>query len=219
MAEGSYDPTTEKTPLPDTGDDDDDNLDWEAPVVLDPEEPDRTQPFEPGGASTPYPEGEEHEMTNLPQEQTGMVHGPGEPAWNSLTFIYPDASATDLEAFYDPKTQRLKVKMAGAGKKAYFLYRISHQTGQERLNPDLTKEIKGALGESALEQSETLQQERDTNLREIVQKKNKLVQMQDAAQEVKERRQDLENLRDRIKRFDFFFFFFFFFFFYLIIFY
>ena len=76
MAEGGgvpIDETTEKTPLipDDTGDDADDGIDWEAPVVLDPEEPDRTQPFEPGGASTPYPEGEEYEMTRLPQEQSG----------------------------------------------------------------------------------------------------------------------------------------------------
>ena len=207
MAEGGYDPTTEnKTPWEDHGIDHDDGDDawdnFDLNTTVDPADPDRTQSFKPGAASTPYHEGEEHEMTNLPQEQTGMVHGPGEAAWKTLTFIYPDAKATDLEAFYDPKTQRLKVKMAGAGKKAYFLYRISQQTSQERLNPDLTKEIKAALGESALEQSETLQQERDTNLREIVQKKNKLTQMQDAAQEVQERRQDLGNLRDRIKRFD-----------------
>ena len=79
MAEGGapMDETTEKTPLiPGKGDDDADdpwdNLDLsKIPVDLDPEDPDRTQPFEPGGASTPYPEGEEHEMTNLPQEQSG----------------------------------------------------------------------------------------------------------------------------------------------------
>ena len=74
MAEGGapMDETTEKTPLiPDTGDDDDDGIDWNALIVLDPEEPDRTQPFEPGAASTPYPEGEEYEMTRLPQEQSG----------------------------------------------------------------------------------------------------------------------------------------------------
>ena len=56
MAEGGYDPTdptTEKTPLiPDTGDDDDDdNFDWDAPVEI--EDPDRTQPFEPGGGFHP----------------------------------------------------------------------------------------------------------------------------------------------------------------------
>ena len=74
MAE--YDPrdeTTDKDPLIlKKGDDDDDDdplkdVDWEAPLPFKPQ-PDRTQPFEPGGASTPYPEGE---MTNLPQEQSG----------------------------------------------------------------------------------------------------------------------------------------------------
>ena len=66
------DPTTEKTPpIPDTGDDIDEDADFSKYDIygnlIDPE-PDRTQPFEPGGASTPYPEGE---MTNLPQEQSG----------------------------------------------------------------------------------------------------------------------------------------------------
>ena len=78
MAEGGYDPTdptTDKTPLiPDTGDDDDGddpwaNIDWNAPVDL--EDTDRTQPFEPGGASTPA--GGESipmtERTSLPQER------------------------------------------------------------------------------------------------------------------------------------------------------
>ena len=77
MAEGGYDPmdeTTDKDPLiQKKGDDDDDDddplkdVDWEASLPSKPK-PDRTQPFEPGGASTPYPEGE---MTNLPQEQSG----------------------------------------------------------------------------------------------------------------------------------------------------
>ena len=80
MAEGGYDPTdqtTEKTPLiPDTGDDDDDdpwaNIDLsKIPVDTEDPDPDRTQPFEPGGASTPYHGGEEYEMTRLPQEQSG----------------------------------------------------------------------------------------------------------------------------------------------------
>ena len=73
MAE--YDPrdeTTDKDPLIlKKGDDDDDDplkdVDWEAPLPSKPK-PDRTQPFEPGGSSTPYPEGE---LTNLPQEQSG----------------------------------------------------------------------------------------------------------------------------------------------------
>ena len=110
-----YDPTTEnKNPILDhTLDNDDDD--------------DTTGPGTPGAASTPYQPGatyhpdEEHEMTDFPQEQSGMVHGPGDPAWNSLTYLYPDASATDLEAFMDPATHRLKIKMAGAGKASYYL--------------------------------------------------------------------------------------------------
>ena len=206
MAEGGdvpIDETTEKTPLPDTGNDDDDNIDWEALVVLDPEEPERTQPFEPGGASTPYPEGEEHEMTNLPQEQTGMVHGPGEPAWNSLTFIYPDASATDLEAFYDPKTQRLKVKMAGSGKTSYYLYTEDKVTKTEKLNPKLTREIRKALGKSTLDKVRVLQQERESNRRAIVEKTNRKKQLEEAAQEVQEtRRQEMDALRNQTRQLD-----------------
>ena len=76
MAEGGYDPTTEnKTPWEDHGidhDDDDEqeawnNVDWNAP--LDPEE---TQPFEPGASSTPYHEGEAHEMANMGEEGEGI---------------------------------------------------------------------------------------------------------------------------------------------------
>ena len=71
MAEGGYDPTTEnKTPWEDHGIDHDDgdddawgNADWDAPV-----DPDGTHPFEPGASSTPYHEGEAHEMANMGEE-------------------------------------------------------------------------------------------------------------------------------------------------------
>ena len=76
MAEGSYDPTdptTEKTPLPGTGDDDDDGDDpWDNTDLSEiPAYPDRTQPFEPGAASTTAG-GESIPMTtrtSLPQER------------------------------------------------------------------------------------------------------------------------------------------------------
>ena len=198
MAEGGSDPTTEKDPLfPDTGDDDDDdddNFDWEAPL-----EPDRTQPFEPGGASTPYHGGEEHEMSSLPTEDSGLVHNPGESAWKSLTYIYPDANATELKAFIDPTTKRLKVQMTGQGKASYFLYTEDKVTKTQKLNPKLTREIRKALGESTLDQVSVLQQERESNLREIVEKTNRKRQLEEeAAQEVQERRQDLDALRNRI---------------------
>ena len=194
VMDGDYDP-------------DRDNENTALDIALDSDDDDTT-PGTPAAASTSYRPGakyhpgEEHEMTHLPQEQSGLAHAPGEPAWNSLTFIYPDASATDLEAFYDPKTQRLKVKMAGAGKKAYFLYRISRQTGQERLNQDLTKEILRALGKSAVDQASSLQQERDINSQEIRSKTQTKQQLEEAAQNVQELRQDMDAQRIQIKRLD-----------------
>ena len=69
------DPTTEKTPLiPDTGDDDDDDdFDFSKyDIHGNPIDPETTQPFEPGGASTPYHEGEAHEMANMDEEGEGI---------------------------------------------------------------------------------------------------------------------------------------------------
>ena len=295
MAEGGFDPTdptTEKPPLiPDTGDDDDDddNLDWEAPVVLDPEEPDRTQPFEPGGASTPA--GGETipmtERTRLPQERGSLIdetsfggeptgraaweeitpefpladesklkarykktprsggailevsmrekdkwyalytkslgdtektfntsipkeiqnalgipltqQGPGDVAMRALKALFPDAK--DVEAYLDKTTKRLMIKKPGADQPSYPLTTEANPKSQ-RLNPEIPPDLRAALGESALDQATTLQQERDTNLREIVQKRNKMVQLEEAAQEVQERRQDLKNLRDQLKQID-----------------
>ena len=297
MAEGGYDPTdpTEKPPLiPDTGDDDDDdawgNVDWNTP--LDSADPDRTQHFEPGGASTPAggesipmttrtrlpqerghlidetsfggdePTGrmawqeirEEFEMANesklkarykekpksggailevsmrgkdkwyalytkslgdtektfnksIPKEIQNALgiplvsqQGPGDVAMGALKALFPDAK--DVEAYFDKTTKRLMIKKPGADQPSYPLYATEANPNSRRLNPEIPPDLRAALGESALDQATTLQQERDTNLREIVQKRNKLVQLEETAQEVQERRQDLKNLRDRLKRLD-----------------
>ena len=148
-----YDPTkkNENSALDRALDNDDD--DTTAPGT--PGTPGATStPYHPGAA---YHPGEEHELSTLPQEQSGVVHGPGEPAWKALTYIYPNASATDLEAFYPPDSQRLKVKMAGGGKASYFLFTTERGTGIERLNPQVTVEIRKALGESARDQASALQ--------------------------------------------------------------
>ena len=294
MAEGGYDPTdptNEKTPLiPDTGDDDDDawdNVNWNTPV-----DPDRTQPFEPGAASTPAG-GESIPMTTrtrLPQERGHLIdetsfggdeptgrmawqeireefemadesklkvrykekpksggailevsmrgkdkwyalytkslgdtektfnqslpkeiqnalgiplvseQGPGDVVMGALKALFPDAK--DVEAYLDKTTKRLMIKKPGADQPSYPLYATEANPSSRRLNPEIPPDLRAALGESALDQATTLQQERYTNLREIVQKRNKLVQLEETAQEVQERRQDLKNLRDRLKRLD-----------------
>ena len=100
MAEGGYDPTTEnKTPWEDHGIDHDDgddawgnNVDWNTPV--DPEDPNRTQPFEPGASSTPYHEGEAHEMANMGEEGDGI---PLIPEYDN--FVYTEDRETLVNRF------------------------------------------------------------------------------------------------------------------------
>ena len=128
-----YDPTTEnETPWEDKGIDHDDD---------DEEEVDTTRPFQPDAASTPYQPpgaasgaasgpyhgGEKHEMTHFGPGQSRLddtipllPQNDRERAWNTTTKLFPDASATDIETYYDPRSQDLKIsliKMAGAGKK------------------------------------------------------------------------------------------------------
>ena len=73
MAEGGYDPTTEnETPWEDHGiDHDDDDEVWNVNLEV-PVDPEETQPFEPGASSTPYHEGEAHEMANMGEEGEGI---------------------------------------------------------------------------------------------------------------------------------------------------
>ena len=66
-------------------------------------------------------------------------------AWESLTGIFPDAKATELEATYS-KTGKLQVKKVGFGKRAYPLFTKDKDTGGQRLNPILPRQIKSALG-------------------------------------------------------------------------
>ena len=132
-------------------DDDDDDDDQEV---------NRTQPFQPGAASTPYHSGEQHEMQTMMHEQEGLPETSYEETpllgaqdqiqrlWDSLTRLFPRASATNLETSYS-KTGRLQVKMVGIGKKAYPLFTKDNNTGQDRLNPALPKEIKKSLGNNA----------------------------------------------------------------------
>ena len=107
-------------------DDDDDDDDTTPP----PGTPGATStPYPPGATSTPYHQGESIEMSDMSQEQSGMVHDPGDSAWKALTFIFPDAKATEVETYIEPKSQRLVVKKAGAGQTPYYLFTKERATG------------------------------------------------------------------------------------------
>ena len=121
---------------------------------------DTTNPFQPSGASTPEPSGEQIPMTTMNKEkekgptfaQTSFIEGSthsrvlelDKKAWESLTGIFPDAKATELEATYS-KTGKLQVKKFGFGKRAYPLFTVGRGGGEQRLNPILPKQIKSAL--------------------------------------------------------------------------
>ena len=117
-----------------------------------------TNPFQPGGSSTP---GEDIPLTTM---NRGKEKGPGiaetsfiegspfsrvitanAKEWEALTGMFPDAKATELEATYS-KTGKLQVKKVGFGKRAYPLFTKDKDTGGQRLNPILPRQIKSALG-------------------------------------------------------------------------
>ena len=126
----------------------------------DDQEVNRTGPFDPYAASTPYHGGEQHEFQTMMHEKGGLpdtsyeetpllgAQAQMQNSWDALTRLFPRASATDLETSYS-KTGRLQVKMSGFGKKNYPLFTKDKYTGKEQLNPGLTKEIKNSLGSSA----------------------------------------------------------------------
>ena len=127
----------------------------------DDDDDDTTHPFQPDVHSTPGPSGEEIPMTTINREkekgsgiaETSFIEGSthsrvlelDKKAWDSLTGIFPEVKATELEATYG-KTGKLQVKMFGQGKRGYPLFTKDKDTGGQRLNPILPRQIKSALG-------------------------------------------------------------------------
>ena len=145
-----------------------------------------------------------HEQSGLPDtsyEETPLLGAQSERqnSWDALTRVFPRASATSLETSYS-KTRRLQVKMFGAGKKVYNLFTKDPNTGKERLNPSLTKEIKTALGESAediiAEDRDTLQEQRQRLVEAEIQQR----EAEKIAAEKEKEEQEMQNLRQQIDR-------------------
>ena len=227
MAEGGYDPTdptTEKTPLiSDTGDDDDDddNFDWDTPVDL--EDPDRTQPFEPGGASTPA--GGESipmtERTSLPQErgprteETSFTTTPDSiPTVSEVDFVDEDeneriiARAKKFIKDKFPKVDFAKLGPIGLGKRAenrFNFVKFGPKGGEVRIinkdNSDLLKSFvdsnKKALGESAEElAAKKTQEERNLRLKLLEEER----QLKDKEQQTVIEQKTAENVRNLERR-------------------
>ena len=213
MAEGGdYDPTTEKTPLiPDTGDDDDDNypednFNWEGPV-----DPDRTQPFEPGAASTPA--GGESipmtERTRFPQEsgpraeETSFGGDPTERlAWNEIKWEFEMADESKLKARWKtaPKSGGAIIEVSMREKdKWYPLFTKRRGTFAKSFNENLPKEIQKALGKSLDEQfndTNTALQEKQNELDE---KQKQLEQKEQRAYESQKLKREMDALTNQIR--------------------
>ena len=228
MAEGGYDPTdpTDRTPLiPDTGDDDDDNawdnVDWNTPV--DPADPDRTQPFEPGAASTPAG-GESIPMTTrtrLPQErgprtaETSFTTPPDSiPTISEVDFVdeeEKERSIARAKRFIQdkfPKVDFAKLGPIGLGKRAenrLSFVKFGPKGGEVRIinkdNSALLKSFvdsnKKALGESAEElAAKKSQEEKDLRLRLLEEE----LQPKDKEQQTALEQKAAENVRNLTRR-------------------
>ena len=165
----------------------------------DDDESNTTQPFTPEATSTPYHGGEEHEMSQLPQEQSGQDTDPqltGDEldqrlqqtrqgsAWADLLEMYPQANKEALQADYQKDKQgnpRLLVKMVGRGKKVYPLFTRNAVTRQLRENPNLSQEIKTYLGKSMGEQMKDFKQAKAQKETELAAKQKQLEQIQQRA--------------------------------------
>ena len=180
-----------------------------------------TNPFQPGGSSTP---GEDISMTTMNREkekessttETSFIEGSplsrvitsNAKAWESLTGMFPDAKATELEATYS-KTGKLQVKKVGFGKKAYPLFTKDKDTGGQRLNPILPRQIKSALGQER-EILFVLKEKEIEKLQESIREDEEIANNENEQPSVRERAQEkiaekleqidaLENERDELE--------------------
>ena len=214
MAEGVYDPTTEnKTPWEDRGiDHDDEVLNTDLNIPLDPEE---TQAFEPGASSTPYHEGEAHEMANMGEEGDGI---PLIPTY--ADFVHTEDKVTLVNKFKAfikakfPKVDFSKIvigfgKQKGNEGKAVALGPKGGETvifkQDNTFTKAFSKQYRAALGSSAeeiiVEDQMTLRdtQQRVTEAQQLEARLNTQVEKQE--QEAQERQRletQLEQINQRI---------------------
>ena len=231
MAEGGFDPmdeTTDKTPLiPKEGDDDDDDDDnpmndmskWRVKTDGDTLEripdPDRTQPFTPGAASTPA--GEPIPMatrTRLPTEcgphfqETSFTTG--EPtarfAWGEIKQEFEMADENRLKARYKVAPRAggggggaiLEVSMKGKDK-WYRLYTKSRGDAEKSFNTSLPKEIQTALGKSLDEQVTDTNAALQAKQNELAAKQKQLEQAEQRSAGSQKLRRDMDSINIAIR--------------------
>ena len=195
------DPTNDKGPLIPGNDDDDDGIDWNAPIDVGPEEPAKTPPVEPWAGG---------EKTSLPRELQGGMFDLGVTFQDSyakreLEGEFPNMSLTELE-FRTVKAPKsggsvFEVKYHSRAK-WYRLFTKTKGANEKTLNTNLPKEILEALGKSAEDQIRALQEQRDRNEAEIQVILQEKEQLAVDAQVLKEARQELEALKNQAMEYE-----------------
>ena len=122
-----------------------------------------------------------------------------ERAWGALKGLFPESSSTSLEASYSLKG-RLQVKMVGAGKKLCDLFTTKRGTGEQQLNPNLSKEIRRELGPMAQEVIERDNEEIRNDRQKLREAEKQLRDAEKLASERQKATQEVQNLRTRIER-------------------
>ena len=139
---------------------------------------DETTPFIPDSASTPGPSGEDIPKQTMQNEKSGVrpetsyaetsftgAQSLSEQAWIAAKDLFSDMSSSELEVSYSSKG-KLQVKIFGAGKKTYDLFTKNKSTGRYQINPNLSKKIKKALGDSNYEREQQTIYEKRKELKE-----------------------------------------------------
>ena len=168
------------------------------PPLQPPEDIDRTNPFQPTGASTPYPhddDGETIELSSLPDEEADAFLGPDHiPSVTEVDFVDADEKKRQLERVKMfikgkfPKVDFAKLGPIGLGKRIenrFKLVKFGGRGGESRIikadNSGLLKSFvdsnREALGKSAEEletEKKQLQKRQDKTLKEVKQSIGKL---------------------------------------------
>ena len=167
----------------------------------DEQDPNETTPFILGSVSTPGPPKEEIEMQTMSHEKSGLpqtsyaetsfgAQSRSADAWDAAKNLFPNMSSSELDVFYDTKG-RLKVKMFGPGKGIYDMFTTTKGTGEQRINKNLSKEIKTALGKSIYE----IEKEKQKRLAADREKYKKI--MEEKREEIKRKRLEKDALEDK----------------------
>jgi len=126
------------------------------------------------------------------------AQGDQQRSWDSLTKVFPNASAINLETEY--RKGELNVKMKGFGKKLYKLFTKDKSTGRTRLNPQLSKEIKDSLGPMAQEVIDKDNEAIRTARQNLKDAEKQFKEAEKLAAKREKALQELQKLRQRIER-------------------